>query len=164
MMIMMMKFLLILILPLTLIVLLVPSKPMRPTFALNLRLNLILPKLGCHLKNGLAWMPPARLSEIVLMIRQGPLSWYTLNQNHSRLGYQIIPLFFDDRLSANLVKNPSSPKLIFLRSLLMIFSLLTSMMFHLLETILIPTCLCRKTIIHVLLRTPMICASSILQI
>jgi hypothetical protein len=60
---------LILILPLTLNVLLVPSKPMQLTFNLNLLLNLILPRLGCHLKNGLAWMPPASLSGIVLMIR-----------------------------------------------------------------------------------------------
>jgi hypothetical protein len=36
--------------------------------------------------NGLTWKPTASLSGIVLMIRQSPSSWDTLNQSHSRLG------------------------------------------------------------------------------
>jgi hypothetical protein len=111
-MIMMMKYPLIQTPPLTLTSQLVPSRPTLPTFSPNTHLNLILLRLVCPPKSGLASMPPAKPFRIALMIKQNLSFWVTPSQSRNRIAQPATILLFDVRLSINLVnplQGPSQP-------------------------------------------------------
>jgi hypothetical protein len=91
--------------PLTLTAQLVPSRPTLPTFDQNTHQNLILLRLGCPLKSGLASMPPEKPFGIALMIKQRLSFWGTPSQSLNRIAQQATLLLSDVRLSINLV-NP----------------------------------------------------------
>jgi hypothetical protein len=102
-MITMMKFSLIPTPPSTLTAQIVPSRPTLPFFDPNLHLNLLLIRLGCPPKSGLALIPPAKPYGIALMIKQSLSFWGTPSQSRNRITQQVTLLLSDVRLSINLV-------------------------------------------------------------